>query len=152
MDGDLCLSILFPNLSFQQRIQDSLLNLRLQKTWQLSLPEEFIEQLGIQDGSTLTCFLEDNELRIRPETLTQTAPESCSLPGKKTLKIKCFGNMSAILGTAVLPKHFLKSSRIFSYLSYYVSNVPDLMASASARNFSDFMIANPCPSSPRTTS
>ncbi len=91
-------------------------NLRLQKTWQLSLPEEFIEQLGIQDGSTLTCFLEDNELRIRPETLTQTAPESCSLPGKKTLEIKCFGNMSAILGKSEIAFQNKKAKELTAYL------------------------------------
>ena len=91
-------------------------NIRLRKTWQLSLPEEFIEQLGIQDGCTLTCFFEDNELRIRPETLTQIAPESCSFPGKRSLEIKCFGNMSASLDKCEIAFQNKKAKELTAYL------------------------------------
>lgn len=91
-------------------------NIKLRKTWQLSLPEEFIEQLGIQDGSTLTCFLEDNELRIRPEALTQIVAEPCCPPGKKTLEIRCFGNMSVSLDKCEITFQSKKAKELTAYL------------------------------------
>ncbi len=91
-------------------------NIRLRKTWQLSLPEEFIEQLGIQDDSTLTCFLENNELRIRPEALAPIAPEAYSLSPEKILEIKCFGNMSVSLDKCEISFQSKKAKELTAYL------------------------------------
>lgn len=85
-------------------------NIVIYKTWQINIPEDFITRLGIQEGNTLTCLLEDNEIRLRPMeagTLSSrhlTAPFT-ALPSKngtisehttgyKEFRIQCFGSMS----------------------------------------------------------
>lgn len=36
------------------------------KTWQINIPEDFITRLGVREGNTLLCLLEDDEIRLRP--------------------------------------------------------------------------------------
>lgn len=78
------------------------------KTWQINIPEDFITQLGIREGNTLSCLLEDNEIRLRPEKpdkapIKYSTPSAASLPHasvskhpmyQKEFHIQCLGSMS----------------------------------------------------------
>lgn len=78
------------------------------KTWQINIPEDFITQLGIREGNTLFCRIEDNEIRLRPEKSDKTpiqysmtsvaflpyAATSKHPPFQKEFRIQCFGSMS----------------------------------------------------------
>lgn len=80
------------------------------KTWQINIPEDFITRLGIREGNTLLCLLEDNEIRLRPaetDSLHVPTPAPSVAPTSPTLGsvsersinregfwIQCFGSMS----------------------------------------------------------
>lgn len=80
------------------------------KTWQINIPEDFITRLGVREGNTLLCLLEDNEIRLRPaETGRLHAPisvppatpapatqdlEPKHSTNRKEFRIQCFGSMS----------------------------------------------------------
>lgn len=82
----------------------------IHKTWQINIPEDFITRLGVREGNTLICLLEDNEIRLRPAEIGRLPVPSPVLsatpalstpdsliehpPNQGKFWIQCFGSMS----------------------------------------------------------
>ena len=100
------------------------------KTWQINIPEDFITQLGIREGNTLSCFLEDNEIRLRPEKpdkapIKYTTTSAASLPHasvskhpmyQKEFHIQCFGSMSVSRNGETMIFQNKKAKELIAYL------------------------------------
>ena len=100
------------------------------KTWQISIPEEFITQLGIREGNTLSCRLENNEIRLRPEkpdktpikysAVSATAFPHATVPKHPTFqrnfRIQCFGSMSVSRSGEQLIFQNKKAKELVAYL------------------------------------
>ena len=100
------------------------------KAWQINIPEEFITQLGIREGNTLSCFLENNEIRLRPEKpdktyLKYSAVSATALPRatvskhptfQRNFRIQCFGSMSVSRSGEQLIFQNKKAKELIAYL------------------------------------
>ena len=100
------------------------------KTWQVNIPEEFITQLGIREGNTLSCLLEDNEIRLRPEKpdkahIKYLASSAPALPPttvskhpklQKEFHIQCFGSMSVSRNGEQIVFQNKKAKELIAYL------------------------------------
>ncbi|MCH5261419.1 MAG: hypothetical protein J1F42_00735 [Lachnospiraceae bacterium] len=100
------------------------------KTWQINIPEDFIMQLGIQEGNTLSCLLEDNEIRLRPEKsdkdpIKYSTASATSLPHttvskhptfQREFRIQCFGNMSVSRNGEQVIFQNKKAKELIAYL------------------------------------
>lgn len=107
-------------------------NIVIYKTWQINIPEDFITRLGIQEGNTLTCLLEDNEIRLRPAGTDMLSPEHLTtsvtdLPNEnapipehakdyKEFRIQCFGSMSVSRNGRKIILQNKKAKELIAYL------------------------------------
>ena len=102
------------------------------KTWQINIPEDYITRLGVKEGNTLLCLLEDNEIRLRPaETAEPTvpapgpsaspvSPARDSVPkystNREEFRIQCFGSMSISKAGQKIVFQNKKAKELIAYL------------------------------------
>lgn len=107
-------------------------NIVIYKTWQINIPEDFITRLGIQEGNTLTCLLEDNEIRLRPTETGKLSPRHLTTPvtalpnenepipehvkSYKEFRIQCFGSMSVSRNGQKIILQNKKAKELIAYL------------------------------------
>lgn len=107
-------------------------NIVIYKTWQIDIPEDFITRLGIREGNTLVCFLEDNEIRLRPAetgrlhvptpapSAEPTHPKRDSVSRdsiyRKGVWIQCFGSMSVSMASQKIIFQNKKAKELVAYL------------------------------------